>query len=85
MFFLQVSYLAILHAVARQCGLPYVSVIHQVVDDGSHMYGVELQLSQQLDIELLAFESHPHYSLSSHRTKEKKMIPIQIVTSKKTM
>jgi len=48
MFFVQVSYLAILYAVARRCGLPYVSVIHQVVDDGSHMYGVELQLAQQL-------------------------------------
>jgi hypothetical protein len=47
MFFVQVSYLAILYAVARRCGLPYVSVIHQVVDDGSHIYGVELQLPQR--------------------------------------
>lgn len=44
MFSLRVSYMALLQAAAQRCLVPYVSGIHQVIDDGTDMYGVELEL-----------------------------------------
>jgi len=48
MFSLRMSYMALLQAVAQRCCLPYVSTIHQVIDDGTDMYGVELELPAQV-------------------------------------
>lgn len=36
------SYIAILRDVARTYSLPYVSAIYEVVEDGSHIYGLEV-------------------------------------------
>lgn len=47
MFSHHISYLPILQAVAQRCRLSYISAIHQVADDGTHMYGVELELPPQ--------------------------------------
>ncbi|XP_066363401.1 uncharacterized protein [Miscanthus floridulus] len=46
MFCFRMSYLAVLQAVAQHCCLSYVSVIRQTVEDGTNLYGVELQLPQ---------------------------------------
>lgn len=43
-FTIRVSCRSILHVVAQHCGLPYISDIHQILDDGSHIYGIELEL-----------------------------------------
>jgi hypothetical protein len=48
MFSLRMSYMALLQAVAQRCCLPYVSTIHPVIDDGTDMYGVELELPAQV-------------------------------------
>jgi hypothetical protein len=44
MFTVRVSYVAILQQVARCCYLPYVSGIHEILDDGASLYGIELEL-----------------------------------------
>jgi thymidylate synthase len=43
MFLIQISYIALLHAVASRCRLLYVSLVHEVSDDGAHLYGVEVE------------------------------------------
>lgn len=47
MFSYCISYLAILQAVAERCCLPYVSVIWQIVEDGTEIYGIELELPRE--------------------------------------
>jgi hypothetical protein len=44
MFTVRASYLALLQAVAAQCGLPYASVVFEVAGDGSPIYGVEVDV-----------------------------------------
>lgn len=42
---LDLSYVAILRDVACHCCLPYVSCIREVVQDGSYIYGIEIELT----------------------------------------
>lgn len=44
MFALRVSYLSILQQVAQRCYISYVSGIHEILDDGTYLYGIELDL-----------------------------------------
>jgi len=44
MFVVHVSYLSILRVVVQRCQLPYVSLIHEVPDDGTDLYGIEVDL-----------------------------------------
>lgn len=44
MFVVHVSYLTIPRVVAQCCHLPYVSLIHEVPDDGTDLYGIEVDL-----------------------------------------
>jgi hypothetical protein len=44
MFSQNTSYVAILRDVAYQCSLPYVSSIHELLEDGTHIYGIEFEL-----------------------------------------
>jgi hypothetical protein len=44
MFAVRISYLAILQQVARCCYLPYKSCIHEILEDGSSLYGIEVEL-----------------------------------------
>jgi hypothetical protein len=44
MFIFKISFMSILEGVAQRCGIPYVSIIHEVMDDGSHLYGIEVEL-----------------------------------------
>ena len=45
MFFIKLSYVAMLQEVAHRCCLPYVSYIHEMVQDGKDMYGIEVELA----------------------------------------
>ena len=45
MFFINLSYVAMLQEVAHRCCLPYVSYIHEVVQDGKDIYGIEVELT----------------------------------------
>jgi len=44
MFVVGASYISLLQSVAVRCSLPYVSTIHEVIDDGSVLYGIELEM-----------------------------------------
>jgi len=44
MFVVRASYLVLLQTVAARCGLPYVSVVFEMVGDGSPIYGVEVDV-----------------------------------------
>jgi len=43
MFAVRVSYLAILREVALSCCLPYISTVHEILQDGASLYGIELE------------------------------------------
>ena len=45
MFLINLSYVAMLQEVAHRCCLPYVSYIHEVVQDGKDIYGIEVELT----------------------------------------
>jgi len=45
MFPINLSYVAILREVVVRCNLPYVACIHEIADDGSHVYGIEVELT----------------------------------------
>lgn len=47
MFSFHMSYVPLLQAVAHRYCLSYASVIHQQLDDGGQIYGVEVQLPPQ--------------------------------------
>ena len=44
MFDVHISYVAVLQRVANCCCLPYISTIHQILDDGTSLYGIEVEL-----------------------------------------
>lgn len=48
MFPINLTYLAILKDVALHYCLPYVGCVHEITEDGIHVYGVEIQLPAQL-------------------------------------
>jgi hypothetical protein len=43
-FTARVSYLPILQQVAQQCCLPYISRVHEILEDGTCLYGIEVEL-----------------------------------------
>lgn len=47
MFVVGASYISLLQSVANRCSLPYVSTIREFTDDGSVLYGIELQMPAQ--------------------------------------
>lgn len=44
MFCVRVSTVSLLQAIGARCQLPYVSLIHRIYDDGTVLYGVEMEL-----------------------------------------
>lgn len=44
MFTVRVSYLTILQQVAQQCCFPYISGRHEILEDGTYLYGIEVEL-----------------------------------------
>jgi hypothetical protein len=48
MFHISVSYLGLLTEVVKRCSLPYMSTIHEILHDGTHVYGVELEVGDQV-------------------------------------
>lgn len=48
MFHISVSYLGHLTEVVKRCSLPYMSTIHEILHDGTHVYGVELEVGDQV-------------------------------------
>lgn len=44
MFAVRASYLSLLEAVAARCGLPYASMVFEMAEDGSPIYGVEVDV-----------------------------------------
>jgi hypothetical protein len=44
MFSPNASYVAVLRDVAYQCALPYISSVHEVLEDGTHIYGIEYEV-----------------------------------------
>lgn len=49
MFTVRVPCLSILQTVVQHCCLPYMSTIHEITEDGSHIHGIELQLPSLLN------------------------------------
>jgi len=63
MFSSNSSYIAILRDIAQQCCLPYISCIHEVIQDGTHLYGIEIELPFSVlhtGRRTLFFWGHPH-------------------------
>jgi len=44
MFTVRVPYLTILQQVAQQCCFPYISGRHEILEDGTYLYGIEVEL-----------------------------------------
>lgn len=44
MFIINMSFMSVLEQVSRQISLPYASTIHEVLDDGTDIFGVEIDL-----------------------------------------
>ncbi|KAG0514723.1 hypothetical protein BDA96_10G217900, partial [Sorghum bicolor] len=44
MFAVRISYVAVLQQVAYCCSLPYISGIHEILQDGASLYGIEVEL-----------------------------------------
>jgi hypothetical protein len=51
MFTLHVSYLSILQVVAHHCGVSSVLPLHEIADDGTHLFPIELELLSSLPAE----------------------------------
>lgn len=62
MFSYNSSYVAILLDIAHQCHLPYISCIHEVIEDGTDIYGIEIQLPPNVidrNLQTLFFWANP--------------------------
>lgn len=49
MFTVRIPFIPILDAVARHCRLTYLSTVHEVLEDETHLYGIELELPTLFD------------------------------------
>lgn len=50
MFIVAASYLSLLQVVAVRCSLPYVSLVSGVAEDGTPVYGIEVEVPSMENI-----------------------------------
>lgn len=84
MFSLNLSYVAILRDVARRCRLPYVSSIHEVIEDGNDIYGIEVQLPPNVPhgtSQTLFFWADPglHHALAYEASSLQALVALQAI------